>query len=1060
MSVSYNVIGGGSPSASPSLWYTYLGTSGTAQTVTTTPTSVWSDYGTVWDFVQTTTSPPGLTSERWAANGALSGTSTAGSTVSLTLYHQYLQTLSYSVSNGGSPSAPTATGSQFGSPYPVTLTKTPEGIWFDASASIALRTPILDLSNNQYTPSMTSIQTTQSHTIIVVYSPVIAATNTTTSSSSSSSSTTSSGPVGAGLPWWIWLAVLGGIGVIAVGGFLAYRLTRRPGEKLEGPGVLSPAGGTAGAGPGAGPGGGPGSGPGGTPGGVGSKPGEDVPYAPPPEVPYGTDAGCSLSSSWVHKSLELGLLPHGSKKAPYTFSTPPDEPVPLKASVTDFHILVQRCSCPGITGDQSIQLIGMVAKSRISWLIVQGEGGFVDQNGGSQSQADGGDEVLFQPAPIDSKSGLKLRTVKIQVEAIHDDPSKPPEHEKVRSYVTIEISRKIAPLGGGKASNDEYFYNYWVEDGKNIYIPEPKEVTGDCTPGHTWSQAEEIEGQIYKAPLTCNPGDFVRLGAMGTDKDTLMLTCAPSGTVCKRPSVPSGSEPSDPLTYTWMADKGEFPLEKLYEKVHGRQDWSASRESGEVVGREPGQVVVWHAPEEDCSAKITLLMTDSGREFPDKPKELIAWIKVGNPVVSPPVTPPPPAVPVPQTHEKEEGACDLLAKEKDSPLDMDVDADEGLPDGTKGKIEEHIKQRQGWDPELLGVSVAVSDGAAVGGSVDAGAKIRILGGEIAKLDRTREIWSSVKGSTDISLEFEAAADSKTAVSAALLTAMKAKAAVLKVPTEWWEFVEDAEVMKKVIEVFVEEVEANKLILGETKELIEELKKLTTLTGFKLFMKNLPKEFAGSISKHLIAIIIEKVGNWLFVNAHVEVETEGEMTFEVGNCGENTIEAQASRELEIKSGELEEPFDKEFERVGFKKGLASCSATKGLEIKIEGEAKKVRGKAYWGGEGNAYIDSLWAAAWVGACVPREGEEHIQTGFKFNALFTVPDETLRQYDLVDGAVIRKMIVGWMETELQDMLDDAAIQSPLDDPKVAELRLKDILAEWFKAVQEKWGIFTPGL
>ncbi|MDA4127605.1 MAG: hypothetical protein OK452_10475 [Thaumarchaeota archaeon] len=641
MSVSYNVNGGGSPSANPSLWYTYLGTSRTAQTVTTTPTSVWSDYGTVWDFVQTTTSPPGSTSERWAANGALSGTATAGGTISLTLYHQFLQTLSYSVSNGGSPSAPTATGTQFGSSYVVTLTHTPEGIWFDATASIALRTPILDLSNTQYTPSVTSIQATQSRTSNVVYGPVIAATNTTTSSSSSSSSTTSPGPVGGGLPWWVWPALLGVIGAVAVGGFLGYRLVRRPGEKPKGPGAVPSEGGTAGTGgPGAGPGGGPGSGPGGRPGaGPGGTPIGGTPEPPPPFLLHGTEEGCALSSSWLHHSLQMGVLPMGTKEAPNKFTTPPDEPVPLKAGANDFHLLVQECSCPGIAGDLSRKSISMAAKLRIDWEIVQGEGGFVDESRGTPQQSDRCEEVLFQPARIDPRTGSKARTVKVRVKALHDDPTKPPDHAEVTSFITMEITRRTIPAAAGQASKDEYLYNYWVEDGPPVKGPNPPpDMTADCVPGHTWAQAEEIEGRINKMPQTCNPGDLVRLGAIGTDADNLQLVCTPSGKVCKLPSKTSSSALIDPLTYSWKADKGDFPLRELDEKLHGKDTGTG--------GWEGGQVVVWRAPDEACTARITLQMRDSGAEFPDKPKEVYAEIKVGRPVAGQPVAAPPPPTPV------------------------------------------------------------------------------------------------------------------------------------------------------------------------------------------------------------------------------------------------------------------------------------------------------------------------------------------------------------------------------------------------------------------------------
>ncbi|MDA4124005.1 MAG: hypothetical protein OK438_00950 [Thaumarchaeota archaeon] len=666
--VSFNVIGGGSPSPVPSLLYSYVGTNLT-QPLSTTPTHDWLDWidpstGKYLHVSPAAIFAPGSSSERWANNGTFAVKQTAGGTIIPSYHHQYYQFLSYSVTNGHSATAPFVDGSQFGYPFSSKLGTPSIPTWFDAIGNLTFSSTT-DSTGAKLVPNPAWVSALQSQNTIIAYSPVSVTSTTTTSSSSSVSSntttptiTTTPGSTSSstgGVNLVLLVLLLGFTILVAAAVFLWRRGIILAGDKPKGPGGAPEEGGATGtggpgSGPGAGPGSGPGSGPGGGPGGipVGGEP------VPPPVVPHGAPEGCALSSHWLHHRLEMGLLPGGSKDAPNKFTTPPDEPVPLRAGATDVHLLIQECSCPGIAGDLSRKTISMAAKLRVEWEIVEGEGGFVDQSRGTPRQSDKGDEVLFQPGRVDPKSGSKAKTVKVRVKAVHDDTTKPPDHAEVTSLITMEISRSTAPGGpaaaAGQASKDEYLYNYWVEDGPPVKGPDPPpDMTADCVPGHDWAQAEEIQGQISLMPLSCNPGDLVRLGAMGTDADELRLVCTPSGKVCKLPSPTSGSVLSDPLTYSWKADRGDFPLKELYEKLHGKPPGAG--------GWEGGQVVVWRAPGEACDAKITLQMRDSGAEFPDKPKELQADVRVGNPSPSTPATPPPPTVIPPQTSKAQVGTC-------------------------------------------------------------------------------------------------------------------------------------------------------------------------------------------------------------------------------------------------------------------------------------------------------------------------------------------------------------------------------------------------------------------
>ena len=67
-----------------------------------------------------------------------------------TYYYQFQQTLSYSVTNGGSPTAPQFTANQFGSSYPQTLTTMATAYWFDNNAAWTETNPIPGAAGEQW----------------------------------------------------------------------------------------------------------------------------------------------------------------------------------------------------------------------------------------------------------------------------------------------------------------------------------------------------------------------------------------------------------------------------------------------------------------------------------------------------------------------------------------------------------------------------------------------------------------------------------------------------------------------------------------------------------------------------------------------------------------------------------------------------------------------------------------------------------------------------------------------------------------------------------------------
>ena len=162
MTLSYSVTGGTGYSA-PTFTANAFGTS-TPQTLTTGASGYWFDAGATW-----TVSPNPLTgstgTEKWLTGQAVTG-SVSVTTLAFQYYHQYLQTLSYTVINGGAPTAPTVTGTSLGSAYAPSLTNAATGYWFDGSGTLAISTST-GATGEQWAPSPSSISATSSGTQVV-----------------------------------------------------------------------------------------------------------------------------------------------------------------------------------------------------------------------------------------------------------------------------------------------------------------------------------------------------------------------------------------------------------------------------------------------------------------------------------------------------------------------------------------------------------------------------------------------------------------------------------------------------------------------------------------------------------------------------------------------------------------------------------------------------------------------------------------------------------------------------------------------------------------------------
>jgi hypothetical protein len=204
-----------------------------------------------------------------------------------------------------------------------------------------------------------------------------------------------------------------------------------------------------------------------------------------------------------------------------------------------------------------------------------------------------------------------------------------------------------------------------------------------------------------------------------------------------------------------------------------------------------------------------------------------------------------------------------------------------------------------------------------------------------------------------------------------------------------------------------------------------------------------------------------VGNYLLLNGDVKVEAEGSIEFDIAACHNDVspVKVSASREFKMKSGEIEEPLNEQYELTDLKKAVTSCSAERSLEMSLKGEVK-VNGSAIYGGQGHAYLNSLWAVAWIADCKlsdsSTEGQDSYSIGSRFGGWFTLPPEILEEFGKTDAGELILMANTLMKDKLQEMLQSEDIPSPITDPKGAEAKLTEILKDWLDYVQTEWGIF----
>jgi hypothetical protein len=496
---------------------------------------------------------------------------------------------------------------------------------------------------------------------------------------------------------------------------------------------------------------------------------------------------------------------------------------------------------------------------------------------------------------------------------------------------------------------------------------------------------------------------------------------------------------------------------------------------------------------------------------------------------NPPVMPPPTGpgstwvggFPTTHSSQKKEEGCDVSAEssDEDSPFKVNVDVsdywwnqDHNNPTENSDlvvRVQETIREDEDWDQDIVGTAVAASDGAAVGGSVDAGAEIWVFGqrveaepwgffsGQQRMLETTARgpgkapIEARMDGQTEIDLQVDAAPGVKTAISAAVLAVVKASASVSDPSARLLQYLEQPEILLKFTELLndvakrIEESDgaknylAYRTALDQLNALIEKLK-MTIIPPERV---NLTKEAAAKaeeifeefgpvykaeMAEFVVPYLVKTVGRWYLADADVEIEVEGSLKFNFGGRQPGSVDASASMELVVKSGEVEKPDQYAdgklvLSDVKVRRAVGSSSALREMKIGVEGDLI-TKGRAFDGGEGNGNVDSLWAAAWAWGCEgPREGvpaSRRVNFDCTFGARFVLPQAVEDQYPDTEADDLRDTITDWMQDRLDALLNAASLSqtlpSPLDNPAAAQGALEDVLESWLQEAQEKWSLF----
>ena len=163
--------GGAVGCSSVPLTGTFLGASGTLTTLTHDGVmhAVWADTGTTF-FIPASTTP--INGERWSRPTSVTTSVSYSAWSYITYdYHQFGYEFSYSIADSSTPTTPTITSTQVGSPYTATLTKIATTYWLDSGSAWSITNPLSGATSTEryYSTATLSGTATAATTISPTY---------------------------------------------------------------------------------------------------------------------------------------------------------------------------------------------------------------------------------------------------------------------------------------------------------------------------------------------------------------------------------------------------------------------------------------------------------------------------------------------------------------------------------------------------------------------------------------------------------------------------------------------------------------------------------------------------------------------------------------------------------------------------------------------------------------------------------------------------------------------------------------------------------------------------
>lgn len=371
----------------------------------------------------------------------------------------------------------------------------------------------------------------------------------------------------------------------------------------------------------------------------------------------------------------------------------------------------------------------------------------------------------------------------------------------------------------------------------------------------------------------------------------------------------------------------------------------------------------------------------------------------------------------PHTTEEEVPCCDIKETDSNSPRAFDIKVSQSWDEASdiRSSIWDSVARDGTWNSEGLGTAVAFSEGAAVGGSVTAGARVILLGdGGQKYYSNTEEIRARTAGQTRVHLDIigpdgATPEDCDTAISSAVLNVLEGHAYLPDFP-EWLLYVQ----------------------------------------GATSFVSGLLAPRAGEV--------LDIVADWV-LNGEVHVEVKSSLAFRVGNCAESSgeLNAMAFRDFLLVEGNLEKPDDGAYYMIDCPAGLASCTVSNGMDILMQSKVE-VSGSAHKSYLGTAYLNSLWACAWAWECQCGENDT-TGWGWRFNMRITIPPDVmdaLQRRGFSDSKEIQIMLRLEIEEKLNSILAEQGFASPIQEPVMTEAQLRKALTDWFSYLQDEWLLF----